>query len=344
MEVGRNAEMRHFTTHDIKKNDTVKGSAAREIIADGKIEEQEIKDKLGMTGDAPIVDVTSVKKNDKTAIANMKSDLSAKLEGLGFKKEAAELIADKIIKGYQATTHTKTTTVPDGTQTVPDGTEKVQVGTKTEYTGVIDRKTWEAGIVSVQPNGWKPPFYVKDGGTIQANTQANFKTMIDKFGASNPTGKEDFRTAIHNGFPNSKITDAECDELLNLMQNANSSGDIKRTQTLLAKIDPKFQEVLDKNGGIDGKLGYATTMACQMLDAAVGMVEKKVPIFEERPKTKEVPKTKTETETTVGSSDIKLTKKKFKIELPKIHIEHHPRPHHHKPPRGHRGALPCPKW
>jgi hypothetical protein len=347
MEVGRNDVTKHFTSYDIKKNDTVKGSAAREIIADSKIEEGELKDALGIKGDAPIVDVTSIKtgKEGKTQLATMKSDLTAKLEGLGFKKDAAEQIADKIIKGYQTTQKTTVKTVPDGTQTVPDGTEMVQVGEKTTFTGVIDRKSWEAGIVKAEPPGWKPPFYVKGGGDIKAFSQANFTKMIDKFGPSNPTGQQDFRTAIHNGFPNSKISDAECDQLLNLMQNAASGADIKTIQTLLCKIDPKFAEVLNQNGGVDGKLGYKTMEACRMLDAAVGMVEKKEPIFEPRPKTKEVPKTKEEKTVTVGDSDITLKKKKFKIDLPEIHLPkiHLPKIHIGG---GHKnwGSVKCPKW
>ncbi len=346
---GNDFTARFNMAKDIGKNDTVRNSVARDIVADDHITSKELTD-AGVV----IPDMTHMSTNTKVRkqeAADMTSELSKNLQAIGFKPDAAEAMASKIIGLGTAEATTAKQNDNTGfiqskqvdTKTVPNGTETVKVGetTKTEYTGVIDRKSWEAGIVKAQPPGWKPTYFKTDPKGINADCKDNFKVMIGKFGPTkpdgqpNPTGQADFRTAIHNGFPGAfsatgpdgkpkiPMTDADCDKLLDLMQNGKSTGktgDIGTIQTLLSKIDPKFGEVLGENGGIDGKLGYKTTEACRMLDAAVGMVEKTttVPVFETRDKTKTVPVN----QSSQGKVDIDLNESpKYHPPRKKIHID-----------------------
>jgi len=287
------------SNRDIGTSDTQRNSAARQIISDDHITEAELT-QAGVT----IPDMTHISSNAATArteIAGMKSNLTQQLEGIGFDHTAAETLANRIV-GLRS----RPSFIQSSTSTVQDAPERVQTGTRTvgyQFTGQIDRSTWQASIHQANPPNWNPSYFMRNAGEIQTNTAANFANMINTFGPSNPTGQEDFRTAIHNGFPQSTITDAECDQLLSLMQNAHSTGDVRQLQTLLAKVDPEFSTVLNQNGGIDGKLGFKTPQASRMLDAAVEQVRRPItePVFEERPRSHPV------TTTSQGSFDIKLT-------------------------------------
>ncbi|MBC7542632.1 MAG: hypothetical protein H7338_07875 [Candidatus Sericytochromatia bacterium] len=302
--ISNNPQPVHVSVDGIKPNDTLKDSPARAMIDDKTITIEELT-ASGVT----IPDMKAATFDPKSA----RLVLNQQLQAAGFKPDAAAEIAGKIVSLRNRDRYVTTTT-----RTVQDAPTRVQTGEKqigVAYTNTIDRNTWKAAIHQKTAPAWANTYFMRNPAEIKSNTQGNFAAMIGKFGPTNATGDKDFQTAIHKGFPDSPITDAECSEILGLMHNADSGGDIKQLQILLCKIDPEFGKVLAENGGVDGKLGRKTTQASQMLDAAVQQIEK--PIME--PVYTETPASHTETTKTQGTFEITLYEaphKPFKFPWP----------------------------